>query len=160
MALAAHSGKPLVYIEKQQVLTRRRTGSRCDHRVPGDGELRQIGGEDLHTQASIHVGCEHLMDPAGIFAALFQAVIPNPQGDDGDESRFLFGNHDEASREPAYILESPGKRGWNGGLHSMRFLGLCNKLHTKGGNTRRTCRGHRRVLSHIARSKETERRVS
>jgi hypothetical protein len=68
-------------------------------------------GEDLHTQASIHVGCEQLMDPVGIFAALFQAVIPNPQGDDGDESRFLFGNHDEASREPGYILQSPGERG-------------------------------------------------
>ena len=119
-------------------------------------------GENLHTQESIHVGCEQLLDPVGIFAALFQAVIPNPQGDDGDESRFLFGNHDEASREPGCILhlQSPGERGWNSGLHSMRVLGLCDKLHTKGGNTRRTCRGHRRVLFPVERSKETERRVS
>lgn len=59
----------------------------------------RMRGKSLHAQAAIHIRREQLMNPADILAALFHAIIPNPQGDDGNEPGFLFGNHDQASRE-------------------------------------------------------------
>jgi len=87
-------------------------------------------GKSLHPQTAIHVGREQLVNPADIFTALFHAITPNPQSDDGNEPRFLFGNHDQASGESGNILQGSRQRGRNRGLHAVRRLRLCNELHT------------------------------
>jgi hypothetical protein len=63
-------------------------------------QRRRMRVENLHAHAAIRVGREQLLNPADILTALFHAVMPNPQGDDGNEARFLFGNHHQASSEP------------------------------------------------------------
>ena len=87
-------------------------------------------GKSLHAQAAIYVRREQLVNPADIFAALFHAIIPNPQDDDGNEPRFLFGNHDQASSVPGNILQRSPECSGNRGLHAVRLLRLGYELHT------------------------------
>ena len=90
-------------------------------------------GKSLHPQAAINVRREQLVYPADIFTALFHAIIPNPQGDDGNEPPFLLGNHDQASSEPGNILQRSRECSGNRGLHAMRLLRLRHELHTQCG---------------------------
>ena len=71
------------------------------------------------------------MDPADVLAATFRAIASGPEGDDGDQARFLIGNHDQAAGESVEILERTGEGGGNGGLDAVGFLGFGDKFNAE-----------------------------
>jgi hypothetical protein len=113
-------------------------------------------GESLHAQAAIHVWRQQLMNPSCIFTALLYAIHSSPQGNHGDEPRFLFGNQHQASRKSGDALECSRERGGNGGLHAMRFRRLGHEFHAQGGHARRNGWGCRRFGVRSKCSRKTE----
>jgi len=77
--------------------------------------------EGLYPQTAVHVGSQQCAHPAGIFIAALQSAFSVPQCDYGDKSRFLIGNHDQASGKAGHLVQGAGERRRNRGLQSPRF---------------------------------------
>jgi len=80
-----------------------------------------------------------------------------PEGDDGDQARFLIGNHDQAAGKSVYVLQGAGEGGGNGGLDAVGFLGLATNstLRAVTGEVRQfhSLRGARWAWSYAKRDK-------
>jgi len=88
--------------------------------------------QGLHAKAAVEIRLQQRFDPADVLAATFRAIASAPEGNDGNEARFLIGNHDQASGESVYILQGTGEGGGNGGLYAVGFLGLGYKFNAEG----------------------------
>ena len=88
----------------------------------------------LYAQAAIHVGRQERTNPTNVIRATFVTVGSRPQGDDGDQARFLVGNHHQASSESGDVLECSGNGGGDSGFDLLSFARLGDKFDTESGH--------------------------
>jgi len=114
----------------------------------------------LHAQGAVEVRLQQGVNPAGVLVAAFRAIISGPEGDDGDETRFVLGNHDQASSESVDIFQGTGEGGGNRGLYAVGFLGLGYKFDAESrdrGKGRCYVRRRARFQRRVSRERITDR---